>query len=145
MPSSGKRSSALSRRKRRTSSAKACSAALNPNSMGPLCCQRHPVPRKCARRDFARVRIPAAARRVQECMGAFHEGERAVQARAGVAAEARGLGRGISSGIPPGAQPFLEAQRLAVLAGIDTAGGGGGAPPPPPPPPLPPAHPRGGF
>src|SRR5207244_883488 len=113
---------ALSRRKRRTSSAKACSAALNPNSMGPLCCQRHPVPRKCARRDFARVRIPAAARRVQECMGAFHEGERAVQARAGVAAEARGLGRGISSGIPPGAQPFLEAQRLAVLAGIDTAG-----------------------
>jgi len=55
-------------------------------------------------------------------MGAFHEGERAVQARAGVAAEARGLGRGISSGIPPGAQPFLEAQRLAVLAGIDTAG-----------------------
>src|SRR5207244_12843856 len=115
---------ALSRRKRRTSSAKACSAALNPNSMGPLCCQRHPVPRKCARRDFARVRIPAAARRVQECMGAFHEGERAVQARAGVAAEARGLGRGISSGIPPGAQPFLEAQRLAVLAGIDTAGRG---------------------
>ena len=55
-------------------------------------------------------------------MGAFHEGERAVQARAGVAAEARGVGRGISSGIPPGAQPFLEAQRLAVLAGIDTAG-----------------------
>jgi len=55
-------------------------------------------------------------------MGAFHEGERAVQARAGVAAEARGLGRGISSGIPPGAQPFLEAQRLVVLAGIDTAG-----------------------
>ena len=55
-------------------------------------------------------------------MGTFHEGERAVQAQAGVVAEARGLGRGISSGIPPGAQPFLEAQRLAVLAGIDTAG-----------------------
>jgi uncharacterized protein len=55
-------------------------------------------------------------------MGAFHEGERAVQARAGVAAEARGLGRGISSAIPPGAEPFLEAQRLAVLAGVDVAG-----------------------
>jgi predicted pyridoxine 5'-phosphate oxidase superfamily flavin-nucleotide-binding protein len=67
-------------------------------------------------------RIPAAAQRVQEDMGTFHEGERAVQAHAGVAAEARGLGRGISSGIPPGAQPFLEAQRLAVLAGVDAAG-----------------------
>src|SRR5258708_11783423 len=55
-------------------------------------------------------------------MDTFHEGERAVQARAGVVAEARGLGRGISSSIPPGAQPFLEAQRLAVLAGVDAVG-----------------------
>src|SRR5262245_3028756 len=55
-------------------------------------------------------------------MGIFHEGERAVQARAGVVAEARGLGRGISRSIPPGAGPFLEGQRLAVLAGVDRAG-----------------------
>ena len=55
-------------------------------------------------------------------MGAFHAGEREVQARAGVAAEAQSLGRGISRGIPAGAEPFLEAQRLAVLAGIDGAG-----------------------
>src|SRR4029434_758310 len=32
------------------------------------------------------------------------------------------LGRGISRGIPAGAEPFLEAQRLAVLAGMDGAG-----------------------
>jgi len=52
-------------------------------------------------------------------MGAFHAGERAVQARAGVDAEARSLGRGISAGIPPGAGPFLAAQRIAILAGVD--------------------------
>jgi len=52
----------------------------------------------------------------------FHEGERAVQARAGVEAESRKLGRGISRAIPEGAGPFLEAQRLAVLAGVDRAG-----------------------
>jgi len=52
----------------------------------------------------------------------FHEGERTVQKRAGVSAQARGLGRGISSAIPPGAEAFLEAQRLAVLAGVDEAG-----------------------
>jgi uncharacterized protein len=52
-------------------------------------------------------------------MGVFHEGERAVQARAGVEAESRRLGRGIARVIPPGAGPFLEAQRLAVLAGVD--------------------------
>jgi uncharacterized protein len=55
-------------------------------------------------------------------MGVFHEGERAVQARAGVEAESRRLGRGISRDIPEGAEPFLEAQRLAVLAGTDDAG-----------------------
>src|SRR5215510_2175206 len=52
-------------------------------------------------------------------MAVFHEGERAVQARANVTAEARGLGRGISRSIPPGAGPFLAAQRLAALAGLD--------------------------
>ena len=55
-------------------------------------------------------------------MGVFHEGERAVQARAGVEAESRGLGRGITRSIPPGAEPFLEAQRIAILAGVDDAG-----------------------
>src|SRR5262245_30290410 len=52
-------------------------------------------------------------------MGVFHEGERAVQKRAGVEAESRSLGRGISTNIPDGAGPFLEAQRVAILAGVD--------------------------
>ena len=52
-------------------------------------------------------------------MGVFHEGERAVQKRAGVEAESRSLGRGISRSIPDGAGPFLEAQRVAILAGVD--------------------------
>jgi hypothetical protein len=54
-------------------------------------------------------------------VGVFHEGERAVQARAGVEAESRRLGRGISPDIPEGAEPFLEAQRIAVLAGVDAS------------------------
>jgi len=54
-------------------------------------------------------------------MGVFHEGERAVQARAGVEAESRQLGRGISRAIPEGVEPFLESQRIAVLAGLDRA------------------------
>jgi uncharacterized protein len=53
---------------------------------------------------------------------AFHEGERAVQARAGVGTAARDLGRGISRVIPAGAIPFLQQQRLAALAGTDDAG-----------------------
>jgi len=55
-------------------------------------------------------------------MEVFHEGERAVQARAGVEAESRRLGRGISREIPEGAGGFLEAQRIAVLAGVDATG-----------------------
>lgn len=55
-------------------------------------------------------------------MGVFHEGERAVQGRAGVGAESRNLGRGISRGIPQGAGPFLEAQRIAALAAVDETG-----------------------
>jgi len=55
-------------------------------------------------------------------MSRFHAGERAVQARAGVDAEARSLGRGIGGAIPPGAEPFLASQRIAVLAGLDPAG-----------------------
>lgn len=45
-----------------------------------------------------------------------------MQRRAGVAAEARSLGRGISAAIPPGAGPFLAAQCLAALAGVDDQG-----------------------
>lgn len=55
-------------------------------------------------------------------MGVFHDGERAVQRRAGVAAEARSLGQGIFSVIPSGAGPFLKAQRIAILAGLDDRG-----------------------
>ncbi|HKZ07414.1 MAG TPA: pyridoxamine 5'-phosphate oxidase family protein [Methylomirabilota bacterium] len=55
-------------------------------------------------------------------MSPFHEGERAVQARAGVRAAARDLGRGIFRVIPAGAIPFLEHQRLAALAGTDDRG-----------------------
>jgi predicted pyridoxine 5'-phosphate oxidase superfamily flavin-nucleotide-binding protein len=39
-----------------------------------------------------------------------------------VSAEAKGLGRGIVRAIPAGAGPFLAAQRLAALAGLDDAG-----------------------
>ena len=45
-----------------------------------------------------------------------------MQARAGVRAAARDLGRGIARSIPAGAVPFLEDQRLAALAGTDDAG-----------------------
>ena len=55
-------------------------------------------------------------------MGVFHEGERAVQKRAGVSAEARSLGRGISSVLPAGIGPFVEAQRMAILAAADDRG-----------------------
>jgi len=67
------------------------------------------------------ARIQGGVIRVKAGMGVFHEGERAVQARAGVEAESRRLGRGISREIPEGAAPFLEAQRLAVVAGVDGA------------------------
>jgi predicted pyridoxine 5'-phosphate oxidase superfamily flavin-nucleotide-binding protein len=55
-------------------------------------------------------------------MSKFHEGERAVQSRSGVADEAGRLGRGITSAIPDAARRFLESQRLAVLAGVDRSG-----------------------
>ena len=55
-------------------------------------------------------------------MGVFHAGEREVQRRAGVTAMARDLGQGIGPSIPAGARPFLEGQRIAVLAGVDGAG-----------------------
>ena len=45
-----------------------------------------------------------------------------MQRRAGVAADARSLGQGISAAIPFGVAPFLAAQRLAALAGVDDGG-----------------------
>lgn len=47
--------------------------------------------------------------------GPYHEGELAVQERAGVADMARRIGRGIRAEIPPAAAAFLSEQRFAVL------------------------------
>lgn len=52
----------------------------------------------------------------------FHEGERAVQTRAGVAAMAARVAGGIRAELPPRAQSFLLDQRFAVLASRDTQG-----------------------
>jgi hypothetical protein len=66
--------------------------------------------------------IPRWASPVQTGVGVFHEGERAVQKRAGVSAEAQAVGRGIVAAIPAGAGRFLGAQRIAILAAADDAG-----------------------
>jgi hypothetical protein len=55
-------------------------------------------------------------------MSRFHAGERAVQSRSAVTDEAGRLGRGITRAIPDAAKPFLEAQRLAILSGVDRSG-----------------------
>lgn len=52
----------------------------------------------------------------------FHEGERAVQQRAGVAAIASRVGGSIHAEIPPLAQVFLREQPFAVLASRDARG-----------------------
>ncbi len=52
----------------------------------------------------------------------FHPGERAVQARAGVVAEAQRVARSLGSRLGERAQEFLPAQRVAVLAASDDAG-----------------------
>jgi len=49
----------------------------------------------------------------------FHEGEREVQRRAGVAAEAEDVGRIIASTISPAVRRFLAGQRMAVVASLD--------------------------
>lgn len=53
-------------------------------------------------------------------MALYHEGELAVQARAGVQIEASRIGRGISPTIPPIAQAFLRNQRMVVASSVDT-------------------------
>ena len=52
----------------------------------------------------------------------FHSGERAVQRRAGVADEARAVGRGIGRTLTPPVARFLARQRLAVAASLDGEG-----------------------
>src|SRR5262245_7738987 len=56
------------------------------------------------------------------CAARFHEGERAVQERAGVAAEAQRVGRSIASEMDERHADFLAAQRLVALAGEDASG-----------------------
>jgi predicted pyridoxine 5'-phosphate oxidase superfamily flavin-nucleotide-binding protein len=52
----------------------------------------------------------------------FHEGERAMQRRAGVADTADRVSGSIHAEIPPRAQAFLAEQPFAVLASRDAAG-----------------------
>jgi predicted pyridoxine 5'-phosphate oxidase superfamily flavin-nucleotide-binding protein len=52
----------------------------------------------------------------------FHEGERTVQERAGRAAQADKLGRGIHAEIPDVFQPFLREQQLIIAGAADAAG-----------------------
>jgi uncharacterized protein len=57
--------------------------------------------------------------------GPYHEGELAVQARAGTAAMAQRIGRSIRADVPPAAAAFLAEQRFAVLGWADGDGGRG--------------------
>lgn len=50
----------------------------------------------------------------------FHAGELAVQARAGVQAEAANLGQSLVPIVKPAAQAFLRQQQLAIAASIDS-------------------------
>lgn len=52
-------------------------------------------------------------------MGVFHEGELAVQARAGVGQMAARIGGGIRPELSPGARDFLEEQTLVVVSAQD--------------------------
>jgi hypothetical protein len=52
----------------------------------------------------------------------YHEGELAVQRRAGVQDMARKIGSGIHAEIPAAAREFLRGRRFAVLASVDAAG-----------------------
>lgn len=52
----------------------------------------------------------------------YHEGELAVQARAGVQEIASRVGRSIRSMVPPAAQDFLRNQPMAVIGSVDSRG-----------------------
>jgi len=58
----------------------------------------------------------------------YHEGELAVQERAGAGDMARRIGRGLRADIPPGAAAFLREQRFAVLGWPEATGDGARAP-----------------
>jgi predicted pyridoxine 5'-phosphate oxidase superfamily flavin-nucleotide-binding protein len=64
----------------------------------------------------------AAPRHLKVVLGPFHDGEREVQARAGVRQEAEAVGRIIRNTIPPVAGRFLARQRLAVATTLDSGG-----------------------
>jgi len=55
-------------------------------------------------------------------MGKYHEGELAVQERAGVRAMAEKIGGGIHDSISPGVAAFLAEQRVAVVASAAGSG-----------------------
>ena len=54
--------------------------------------------------------------------GVYHEGELAVQERAGVRDAASRIGRGIRDEVPPAAAEFLAERRFAVLGWADGDG-----------------------
>lgn len=54
--------------------------------------------------------------------GPFHEGEREVQRRAGVAQEAEAVGRIVSRSVTPAIARFLRMQRMAVASTLDAGG-----------------------
>src|SRR5438552_2990036 len=54
--------------------------------------------------------------------GVFHEGERAVQRRAGVERVAAQVGRNIAPSVPPEYAAFLHRQPFVVIASRDGAG-----------------------
>jgi hypothetical protein len=64
----------------------------------------------------------AAPRHLKVVLGPFHDGEREMQARAGVRQEAEAVGRIIRNTIPPAAGRFLAMQRLAVATTLDSGG-----------------------
>ena len=55
-------------------------------------------------------------------VGPYHDGELAVQERAGVSEMARRIGRSIRAEIPPVAAAFLAEQRLAVMGWVEDDG-----------------------
>jgi uncharacterized protein len=52
----------------------------------------------------------------------YHAGELSVQRQAGVEAQARRIGQGIKSTMPPAAQAFLQQQAMVLVGSIDAGG-----------------------
>ncbi|HET7292495.1 MAG TPA: pyridoxamine 5'-phosphate oxidase family protein [Vicinamibacteria bacterium] len=89
-----------------------------------------PTPRQLLRLPSAADSTPhrygfvtaGRARHLKVVLGPFHDGEREMQARAGVRDEAEAVGRIIRNTIPPDAGRFLAQQRLAVATTLDPGG-----------------------